>query len=130
MTKLAAALLLAAVARAEPEPRPVVHSLVKAEVLTCKTVADRQCKDAASLFTPADGSVTCWSRIVGQTGGVVHHVWYKGKDRLDSRELKVSGSPWRVWSKKTLYPDSKGDWRVEILDGAGVLIQTVAFKVQ
>jgi hypothetical protein len=129
MAVMFSALLLAAVS-AFAEPDPALHSLVKAEGMTCKSVVERQCKEVTAAFTVADGWVTCWSKITGQTGGVIHHIWYKDDKKIDAREMKVAGSPWRVWSKKQLFPESKGSWRVEILDGAGVPIQTVAFTVR
>jgi hypothetical protein len=105
-------------------------SAVKAEAKVCKTVSDRQCQEPGETFNAADGSLACWTKIEGQTGGVVHHVWFKGEQQLGDIELKIGGSPWRVWSKKTLGADAKGDWRVEIRDGANILIETVKFKVQ
>jgi hypothetical protein len=40
--------------------------------------------------------------------------------------LNVKGSPWTTWSQKTVWP---GEWKVELKDESGAVIETKNFSV-
>jgi hypothetical protein len=104
---------------------------VKVEAKACKSVANRECQDEGTSFDATTGSVSCWTRVTGlENGGTIHHVWFKGDESMGDVELKIGGSPWRTYSKKTVSGDMKGDWRVEVRDGSGAVLETVKFTVQ
>lgn len=104
---------------------------MKVEAKTCKKVENRECADATDTFTIADGQVAVWTKVTGGSGEI-HHVYFFGDKQTDDITLNVGGSPWRVHSRKTLRADvgMQGEWRVEVRDGSGAVLETLKFKVQ
>ena len=103
----------------------------KVEGKTCKNLTNRECADATESFSAGDGTVYAWTKVVGpKDGGEIHHVWFKGDENMGDVTLKIGGSPWRTYSKKNLGDDAKGDWRVEIRDGSGAVLETLKFSVK
>lgn len=103
----------------------------KIEGKTCKTLSNRECQDAAESFESADGVIYAWTRVTGpKDGGEIHHVWFKGDEQVGDVALKVGGSPWRTYSKKTLGDKAAGDWRVEVRDSNGAVLETLKFTVK
>ena len=103
----------------------------KAEGKTCKTLANRECSDSSDSFATSDGTVYAWTKVTGpKDGGEIHHVWFKGDEQMSDITLKVGGSPWRTYSKKTLGDKSAGDWRVEVRDSNGAVLETLKFTVK
>lgn len=102
------------------------------EAKLCKNLANREPVDLTDTFKVADGQVITFSRVTGGAGTELHHVYFHGDKQLDDITLKVNGSPWRTNSKKTLRADQgmAGDWRVEVRDGGGAVLETLKFKVE
>jgi hypothetical protein len=91
-------------------------------------VVDRVAVDTASAF-PADvGAVFLWMRVEGAAGTTLQHVWTHGPHEAVV-DLPIGGSPWRTWSSRTVPPDWTGEWRVEIRDEGGNVLETVMFTV-
>ena len=94
-------------------------------------VVDRAPVGTGSTFRADVGRVFCFTRVIGAEGETtVHHVWYQGDEERANVELRVAGSSWRVWSSKALVPEWTGEWRVEVQDAAGNVIETIQFTVQ
>ncbi len=43
--------------------------------------------------------------------------------------LAVKGASWRVWSSKSIQPELKGEWKVDVLDAAGKVLSSIPFTV-
>ena len=56
---------------------------------------------------------------------IVHVYSVDGKE-VASVSLNVKGSPWTTWSQKTVWP---GEWKVELKDESGAVIETKNFSV-
>ena len=94
-------------------------------------VIDRMPVGSDSSFVASVGLVYCWTRVAGAEGEVaIHHVWFHGDQEMADIELRIGGSPWRTWSSKAIVPEWTGDWRVEVRDSAGNVIETIRFTVQ
>jgi hypothetical protein len=93
-------------------------------------VVDRMPTGVATMF-PADVErVYAWTRVQGADGETtVHHVWIHGEVERADLELSIGGSPWRTWSNKAIPPEWAGDWRVEIRDDSGNVLETIRFTV-
>ena len=106
------------------------QSLTVAESALATGVANRMPTGRAMTF-PADVErVYAWTRIQGAEGDtMIHHVWiHDGVERADL-ELRIGGSPWRTWSNKAIPSEWAGDWRVEVRDGRGNVLETIRFTV-
>ena len=95
-------------------------------------VIDRMPVGADSTFTADVGRVYCWTRISGapEGGTTIHHVWIHGDQEMADLELNIGAPSWRTWSNKAIMADWTGDWRVEVRDDAGNVIETIRFTVQ
>jgi hypothetical protein len=71
----------------------------------------------------------CYTKIVAPDDGEreIVHVWYRNGEMISRCHLPVSGTSWRTYSKKLITPDMAGEWRVEVLDSAGNLLETKKF---
>ena len=114
------------------ESKPASTSGMTVEAKLCKNLANREPVDMTDSFKVADGQVITFSRVTGGSGTELHHVYFMGDKQLDDITLKINGSPWRTNSKKTLRADQgmAGDWRVEVRDGSGAVLETLKFKVE
>jgi DUF2914 family protein len=107
----------------------VRQGTVSAEVAIGKSVASSMPVDTASAF-PADvGTLVCWTRVTGAAAdSKITHVWIHGADTVKV-ELKVGGSPWRTYSRKSIGADQKGDWSCVVTDEKGATLATKTFKI-
>jgi len=121
-----AALLALGLAALRAESTLAQAPNVEAELATA--VVDRMPVGAAQTF-PADvGEVFVWMRVTEAGGSTLHHVWIHGEDEW-SVPLQIGGSPWRTWSSKRIPPEWAGEWRVEIRDDSGTLLEALSFTV-
>lgn len=94
-------------------------------------VVDRAPVDAVEVFPASVGKLFCFTRVEGATGDTtITHVWYRGSEEMARIELPVRAGDWRTWSSKRILPSWGGEWRVEVRDAAGNLLQTIPFTLQ
>ena len=100
------------------------------EAAVARTVMDRAPQDTGSMFPAEVGELILWTRLSGAEGETaIHHVWFHGETEVANVELRVAGSPWRTWSKKSIAPGMTGAWRVEVRDVAGNVLKRINFTV-
>jgi len=117
-----AALLAPQVARAELSV--VRHAFARG-------VEAREPVGEAQVF-PADvGRLFFFTQLSGVEGaGEVRHVWiYDGRE-VASVTLPAQGPTWRTWSSKTILPEYRGDWAVEVRDASGAVLATGTCRVE
>jgi hypothetical protein len=118
-------LCLAIPAPAQAQQLSVDESAIALDVI------DREPQGTNTSFGADVGRVFCFTRVVGSEGETtVHHVWYHGEEERADVELRVGGSSWRVWSSKAIVPEWTGQWRVEVQDAQGNVIETIQFTVR
>ena len=101
---------------------------VEAEL--CTGIEERMPLGVSDRFDPDVGRVYLWTRITGAGGGtMIKHVWYYGDEEKASIELPVKSVAWRTWSYKTVLPELTGDWKVDVVDAAGDILQSAAFSI-
>jgi len=99
---------------------------VEAEVATA--IVDRMPEGSGQAFAADVGEVHAWMRITGAEGATIHHVWIHGEDEW-SVPLTIGSTSWRTWSSKQIPPEWAGEWRVEIRDDTGNLLEALSFTV-
>jgi hypothetical protein len=111
---------------------PAQDLSLTAEGDVCTAVVDRQPVGAGTSFGADVQSLCFWTKVVGQTQGeaTVKHLWSHAGEVKAEMALKVKGSPWRTWSKKSIPSDWTGAWEVKALDEAGNVLKTVSFTVE
>ena len=129
---LAAGSLTTALAAQQQPAAAAAPSLSVAEAALAKAVADRVPQDTGSAFPADAGQLFFWTKVSGAPAGgdtKIHHVWFHGDTQAADIELRVGGSPWRVWSQKTIPAGWTGAWHVEVRDAAGAVLKRVDFTI-
>lgn len=90
-------------------------------------VTDREAVDESSSFSAGD-QVTIWAAIRNtESPGDIKMVWFANDKEVATIDIEVGQSwRWRTWSKSKVWA---GDWKVEIQDGSGTVLETVEFSV-
>jgi hypothetical protein len=137
MVKMAAYILAAVVifpaltfSQAE-EQADVTPAGFEIETVVCTGIEERMPVGEADSF-PADvEKVYLWTRVTGVTEGeiVIHHVWLREGEEMADVELPVKGSPWRVWSYKTIPSEWAGNWEVKVVGPDGDVMKSIPFTV-
>lgn len=99
---------------------------VEAQIAT--QIVDRTPQGAGTEFPGDVGELYCWSLVTDGTGETIEHVWIYGELEFPV-PLEIGGSPWRTWSSKAIPAEWAGDWRVEIRDGDGNVLETLSFTI-
>ena len=119
---------VACVASAVPAQTPAEAGL-KAELVVCTSIVDREPQGADTTFAVSAGSLYAWSRITGAQGETtVKHVWSRDGQVMAEVALPVGSASWRTYSQKNLY-GLAGRWEVKVVDAADSTLSTVSFTV-
>ena len=104
--------------------------LTVVESAIARDVVDRAPVDVNTMFSADVGRLYCWTRIDGaEEATTVHHVWFHGDEERADLELRVGASSWRTWSNKAIPLQWTGEWRVEVRDAEGNVLETIRFTV-
>ena len=96
----------------------------------CKDVVAREAVDVGTRFPNSVPRLYCFTKIVGASQPTeVVHVWSYGDIERARISLMVKSSDWRTYSSKAIQAHETGAWRVDILDTAGNLLETINFEV-
>lgn len=106
-------------------------SNLQVEVATvAKDVIDRAPVEAGSSFPASVGKLFCFTKITGALNPThVTHVWFFDGTERARVELEVNSASWRTYSSKNIENHEAGAWRVEVVDSAGNVLQTLNFEV-
>jgi len=96
----------------------------------CKEVVNREAVDIGTRFPNSVSRLYCFTKIVGASQPTeIVHVWSYGDVERARISLKVKSSDWRTYSSKAIQPYETGAWRVDVLDTAGNLLETINFEI-
>ena len=96
----------------------------------CKDVMDREAVDVGTRFSNSVPRLYCFTKIEGASQPIeVVHVWSYGDVERARISLMVKSSDWRTYSSKAIQAHETGAWRVDVLDTAGNLLETINFEV-
>jgi hypothetical protein len=103
------------------------------EILSAKlgtAVNNRELEGEAASFKSDVGKVFLWLKVKGQEGSKVTVAWFKGEEDMGKVDLQLKHATMRTWASKTITPEMKGEWRADILDESGAVLQTVKFTIE
>ncbi len=130
-TLITTVITLASAALLVPQTVSAQSGLTVPESSIATMVVDRTPSGTAMTFPATVERLYAWTRIQGADGETtVHHVWIQGDVERANIELRIGGSPWRTWSNKAIMPEWTGDWRVEVRDSRGNVLETIRFTVR
>ena len=125
------AIALAMAALLAPQAVSAQSGLTVPESSIATMVVDRTPTGTSMTFPANVERLYAWTRINGAAAGTtVHHVWIQGDVERADIVLQIGGSPWRTWSNKAIMPEWTGDWRVEVRDDRGNVLETIRFTVR
>ncbi len=113
---------LAAFAQAQQQDTIAVN-----RIAMCAAIVEREPSGESARFEVGTEKVYCFTELNGAAGEVTY-AWFLG-DSLRS-EIKLNkGRPgrWRMWSNKTMSPNMAGEWKVEVRDTSGKVLESIAF---
>jgi hypothetical protein len=90
---------------------------------------DRETRTIQGEAASFDSSAPVYflTRVKSETAPTtISHVYSVDGKEVASVSLNVKGSPWTTWSQKTVWP---GEWKVELKDESGAVIETKTFSV-
>src|SRR5512138_603069 len=99
--------------------------------VTTKIVKGKPIDSVHRISSASVKALYCFTRIAApeDTDTTIKHVWYRDNQKVGEYELPVKGERWRTYSKKEIQRGWAGEWRVEILDSAGTVLNTVRFRM-
>lgn len=101
-----------------------------AEGVITTQVVDHAPIDELESYPAQLGKLFCFTRIIGAEGETtVTHVWFYQDQEMARIDLPVRSSSWRTYSSKNILPQWAGDWKVQVLDDAGLEIGVIPFKL-
>jgi hypothetical protein len=107
------------------------ESIEVEKIAICTSIENRQPIGTDSVFTADVGKLYCYTKLKSQTDtSEVSHVWFYQDKEMTKVDLTMKARTWRTWSAKTIVPEWKGDWRVEVRDPADNVISSISFKLK
>lgn len=128
---LPAVTLAAMAVSAQQAAAPAASGLTISRMEIASDVQNREPVGAAASFPAAQERVYCFLEFtdVAQEASV-SVVWTLGMNEMARVPLTIKAySKYRTWAYKTI-AGMKGDWKVEIVDGAGNVLKSAAFKIE
>ena len=107
-------------------------SPIKVEQILFGTgIENREATGVDTVFSEDIGKVYCWCLVTGTTAETkISFVWSYQDKEMARVEVPVRSIRWRTWSYKTIRPEWTGNWKVEILDEAGKVLESASFQIQ
>lgn len=86
---------------------------------------------AATSF-PADvGRLYFFTQVVGaEAPAEILHVWLYDGQEVAIFPIEVKGTPWRTWSVRSVAPEQRGDWTVEVREVGGRVLLSATCRVE
>lgn len=71
-----------------------------------------------------------FSELIDFTDQKISHRWiFEGSIEAEV-EFEIDGPRWRVWSRKNIPPSQRGPWQVDVIDQAGMIIDSYTIFAQ
>jgi hypothetical protein len=109
-----------------------VESEIRIEdAVICRDVVSLEPVGAGDVFPSDLKKLMCFTRVIGAKEDTeIIHNWYFGEKLLTGISLHIGSDNWRTYSAKTILPEYKGEWKVEIVLPDGRLLKKIYFMVE
>lgn len=87
-------------------------------------VLDREPTDDLTAIDPGAEKIFFFTELRNMDGTSITHRWSLNGAVMAEVSFKVRASRWRVYSSKTLLPEWRGEWVVDVLDENGSVLET------
>ena len=114
-----------------PADIEIVEACQVDEIVFCAAIKDRTPITVSDTFPSDIAAVYCYTRIVGaEDTTVVVHSWHHGQTKIVDVSLPVKSPLWRTWSRKTIAPGGRGEWKVDVIAPDGSVIASKKFFIE
>ena len=102
------------------------------EIMICRGIYKRNPIKPGMNFINNVDSLFCYTKISNSgPKQEVKHIWYFEDMEITSVVYNIKPSfNYRSWSRKTIYPNQTGQWRVDVIDSYGNLLGTRSFTIK
>ena len=102
------------------------------EIMICRGIYKRNPIKPGMNFINNVDSLFCYTKISNSgSKQEVKHIWYFESMEMTSVVYNIKPSfNYRSWSRKTIYPNQTGQWRVDVIDSYGNLLGTRSFTIK
>jgi transcriptional regulator with XRE-family HTH domain len=107
-------------------------SLKVSRISICLDIKNREPIKIKNKFYLTNPTVVyCFTEILeAQEPITIKHVWIYKEKAVMTSILPVKSKYWRTWSKKTIYPDLKGRWKIIIFGPKGHRLALTGFIIE
>lgn len=100
-------------------------------MVTCQKVVDKEPVAIAESFSADTEKVYCFLEAVNiEHDTMVSFVWsFEGREMARVSLPLATGKRWRTYASKTI-AGLKGNWKVELQESSGIVLNSVSFQVQ
>ncbi len=106
-------------------------SLEVKKILLGTGLENKEVTGVDTTFSADIGKIYCWTKVTGTTTETqIAHRWYFNEKEVAKIDITVKYPSYRCWSIKTIYPEMKGNWKVDIEDSAGKLLSSISFAIR
>ena len=101
------------------------------EIMICRGIYKRNPIKPGIKFINNVDSLFCYTKISNSgSKQEVKHIWYFENKEMTTVSYNIKTSyNYRSWSKKTIYPNQTGNWRVDVVSKIGDLLGSRDFTI-
>ena len=101
------------------------------EIMICRGIYKRNPIKPGIKFINNVDSLFCYTKISNSgSKQEVKHIWYFENKEMTTVSYNIKTSyNYRSWSKKTIYPNQTGNWRVDVVSKIGDLLGSREFTI-
>lgn len=93
-------------------------------------IENREPVNPGTDFSADVGRLYCYTKVVGAKGEVsIKHLWHFNDKKVDEITLAVKSANFRTRSSKLINPKQTGQWRVDVTDEAGKMLDSISFTI-
>ena len=81
-----------------------------------------------SISSSSYTSISFFTELNDMSGQSATHQWTYNDKVMFEKTFEVKSERWRVWTSKTLIPDWKGTWTVNVLDNERAVVSSKSFE--
>ena len=101
----------------------IVEDVAVDEMVFSAAIKDRTPITVSDTFPSEIAAVCCYTRIKGaKDSTAIVNSWYHGEAKVVDVSLPVKSPLWRTWSRKTIAPGGRGEWKVDVIAPDGSVI--------
>jgi hypothetical protein len=97
----------------------------------CRGIEDDQPSEPADRYPRDVGHLYCWNLIEGAyTNRHIYHIWYWEGQKVAVFPFTIDMYRQKIWSRLQIPPDREGEWVVNTVDTAGLVLYSLRFQIE